>query len=70
MTNLPQAPDAIMNLVKCSCAKLNRRTGKCICKKAKLYYTTLFACSLDNDTICENQKFDDKRIVGTSDAED
>ena len=32
----------IMKLVKCNCTKSNRRTGKSIWKKAKLYCTTFF----------------------------
>ena len=60
MSNLPIAPETIMKLVKCNCIKSNRRTGKCIWKKAKLYYTTLFAFFLDNDVVCENQDINDK----------
>ena len=45
-----------MNLVKWNCTKSSWRLGQCICKEAKLYYTTLFACSLDNDAVCENQE--------------
>ena len=60
----------IMKLVKCNCTKSNRRTGKCICKKAKLYYTTFFAFLLDNDVVCKNQDINDKRIVDISHVED
>ena len=63
-------PDAIMNHFKWNCTKLIRRTEKCICKKTKLWCTTLFACLLDNDHVCENQETDDQRIVHTSDVED
>ena len=56
-------PDAIMNHFKWNCTKLIRRTEKCICKKTKLWCTTLFACLLDNDHVCENQETDDQRIV-------
>ena len=48
----------------------DRRTGKCISKKAKLYCTTFFAFSLDNDVICKNQDINDKRIVDISHVED
>ena len=70
ITDVPLAPDTIMNLVKCNCTKSSWRLGQCIFKKAKLYYTTLFVCSLDNDVVCENQEIDFKYIVDTSDAKD
>ena len=70
MPNLPPTPDAVMNLFKFNCTKSNRRTGKCICKIAKLYYASLFACSLDNDAVCENKKIDDKSIMDIIDVED
>ena len=70
MSNLPLAPGIIMKIVKRNCAKSNRRTGKCICKKAKLYYTTFFAFFLDNYIFCKNQDINGKRIVGTSHVED
>ena len=70
MTSLPPAPDTIMSLVKFNCTKSNPRIGKCICKKAKLYCPTLFACSLDNDVVYENQEIGDKRIMDTSDVDD
>ena len=66
MSNLPLAPDTVMKLIKCNCKKSNWRTRKCICKKAKLYYTTFFTFFLDNDVVCENQDINDKRIVDTS----
>ena len=65
-SNLPLAPETIMKLVKCNCTKSNMRTGKCLCKKAKLYFTTFFAFSLDNDVAPENQDINDKHIVDTS----
>ena len=37
---------------------------------AKLYCTTLFACSLYNDVVFESQEIDDKRIVNTNNVED
>ena len=42
ITDVPLAPDTIMNLVKCNCTKSSWRLGQCICKKTKLYYTALF----------------------------
>lgn len=66
MPNLPPVPDAIMKIVKCNCTKSNRRTGKCIYKKAKLYCTNLCTCSLDNHIVCEIEEINDKRIVNTS----
>ena len=60
----------IMKLVKCNCTKSNRRTGKCICKKAKLYCTTFFAFSLVNDVVWTNQDINDKGIVDMGHVED
>ena len=54
VTDLPPTPSAIMNVAKCDSANSNWRTGKCICKKAKLYCRTFFACSLNDDVACEN----------------
>ena len=56
ITDVPIAPDTIVNLVKCNCTKSSWRLGQCICKKAKLYYTTLFACSLDNYVVRKIRK--------------
>ena len=60
----------IMKLVKCNWLYKIRRTGKCICKNAKLYCTTFFAFSLDNDVFCRNQGINDKPIVDISHVED
>ena len=35
ITDVPPAPNTVMNLVKCNCKKSNRRLGKCICKKGQ-----------------------------------
>ena len=69
MSNLSLGPETIMKLFKCNCTKSNRKRGKYICKKAKLYYTTFFAFFLDNDVVCENQDINEERIVDTSHVE-
>ena len=70
MTNFPRAPAVVMNLLKCNCTKSNWGIGKCICKKAKLYSTTLFACSWDNNVVYKNQEINDKWIGDTSRVKD
>ena len=61
ISNVPLAPDTLESIW---------RLGERICKKAKLYYTALFTCSLDNDVVCKDQEIDYKRIVEISDVED
>ena len=39
-------------------------------QKNKLYCPTLFACSMDIDAVCKNQKIGDERIVIISNVED
>lgn len=58
MTTLPPAPNAIIHLVKCNCAKGNCSTRRCQCMKSDLKYTELCGCA-DGDE-CENMNVDDK----------
>ena len=67
ISNLSLESETIIKLVKCNCTKSNRRTGKCICKKAKLDCRTFFAFSLN--VVCKNQDNNDKRIVDTNHVE-
>ena len=53
MTKIPPAPDAIIYLVKCKCAKERCSTNHCQCRKAGLNCTDLCSCS-DNGELCEN----------------
>lgn len=53
MTSLPPAPEAILQLVKCGCAKDKCQTKRCQCVKAGLKCTDLCKCS-DDDEMCEN----------------
>ena len=59
-TTLSPAPEAIIQLVKCRCAKERCSTNRCQCRKAGLLCTDLCSC-LDDDDECENQqgKYDD-----------
>jgi hypothetical protein len=51
-TQLP-APEAVIQLVKCACAKSRCSTGQCRCRKAGLDCTDLCSCS-DSEDECEN----------------
>ena len=55
MTTLSPAPEAIIQLVKCRCAKVRCSTNRCHCRKAGLLCTDLCSCS-DDDNECENQQ--------------
>ena len=50
MTNLPPAPEAIIRLVRCKCAKSRWSNNRCQCQKAGLVCTDLSLCSED----CQN----------------
>ena len=54
MTTLSPAPEAIIQLVKCKCAKERCSTNRCQCRKAGLLCMDLCSCSED-DNKCENQ---------------
>ena len=51
MTNLPPAPEAIIQLVRCKCAKSRCSNNRCQCQKAGLVCTDLCLCSED----CQNE---------------
>ncbi|CAH3016307.1 unnamed protein product, partial [Porites evermanni] len=50
MTNLPPAPEATIQLVRCKCAKSRCSNNRCQCQKAGLVCTDLCLCSED----CQN----------------
>ena len=52
MTKILPAPDAIIYLVKCKCAKQRCSTNRCQCRKAGLSCTDLCNCS-DSGDFCE-----------------
>ena len=54
MTTLSPAPEAIIQLVNCKCAKERCSTNRCQSRKAELLCTDLCSCSKDDDK-CENQ---------------
>ena len=53
MTNLPPAPEAILQLVKYGCSKERCSTNRCQCCKAGLDCPDLCTCS-DNGETCDN----------------
>ena len=67
MTNLPPAPEAILQLVQCGCSKERCSTNRCQCRKAGLNCTDLCNCS-DNGETCDNDV--QKEDVLYSDEED
>ena len=72
MTTLPPAPQAIIHLVKCKCAKKRCSTNRCQCKKNRLNCTDLCGCS-DNGEQCENvldNDSDDEKYSEEDDHDD
>ena len=55
MTTLPPALEAIIQLVKCRCAKERCSTNRCQYRKLGLLCTDPRSCS-DDDHECENQQ--------------
>ena len=51
MTNLPPAPEATVQLVRCKCAESRCSNNRCQCQKAGLVCTDLCLCSED----CQNE---------------
>ena len=54
MMRLPPAPDAVLDLVKCGCAKERCSTNRCQCWKAGLKCTDLCSCIDGGDEPCDN----------------
>ena len=53
VSDLPAAPTAVMEIVKCGCGKSRCVSGSCSCKKHSLACTELCACDANVDK-CEN----------------
>lgn len=68
MTRLQPAPDAILHLAKCGCAKQKCSTNRCQCRKAGLKCTDL--CSCNEDELCDNVADSDEDNNGESGEED
>jgi hypothetical protein len=51
---MPQAPEAIIELVKCGCVKQRCSTNRCQCHNAGLSCTELCTCYDYDDDACEN----------------
>jgi len=64
MTKLPPAPEAIIQLVKCNCAKQRCSDNRCQCRKAGLKCTDLCTCS-DDDESCSNIEDEDDHLEQT-----
>ncbi|KAK3740142.1 hypothetical protein QZH41_020119 [Actinostola sp. cb2023] len=64
MTKLPPAPEAIIQLVKCNCAKQRCSNNRCQCRKAGLKCTDLCTCS-DDDESCSNIEDEDDHLEQT-----
>ena len=67
MTNLPPAPEGILQLVQCGCSKERCSTNRCQCRKAGLNYTDLCIFS-DNGETCDNDVQEEDVLY--SDVED
>ncbi|XP_014661606.1 PREDICTED: uncharacterized protein LOC106804783 [Priapulus caudatus] len=65
MTTLPPAPEAVIHLVRCSCAKTKCSSNHCKCRKAGLRCTELCSCSEGDG--CDNMPDDD---VGQDDDDE
>ena len=69
MTKLPPAPQAIIHLVKCKCAKERCSTNRCQCRKNGLNCTDLCGCS-DGGESCENVNDGEDNDSGDDNEED
>lgn len=67
MANLPPAPEAILQLVKCGCSKERCSTNRCQCRKVGVNCTELCNCSYNGET-CDNDVQEDDVLY--SDEED
>ena len=54
MIQLQPAPDAVLHLVKCTCAKEKCSTNRCQCWRAGLKCTDLCSCINGRDELCDN----------------
>lgn len=69
MTTLLPAPEAVIHLVKCGCAKDRCSTNRCQCRKAGLNCTDLCSCS-DSGGLCENSYDQDDVFDDEDDSDD
>ena len=72
MTTLPQAPEAVTQLVKCGCSKERCSTNHCQCRRAGLHCTDLCNCSDTEE--CENAReeedvLEDDEVCTADDSE-
>lgn len=69
MTTFPPAPQAIIHLVKCKCAKDRCANNRCQCRKAGLKCTDLCVCSVSGDD-CKNKSEEDSDDDDDDDYDD
>ena len=62
------APEPVLHLVKCKCAKTQYTTMQCSCKNAGLYCTDPCMCCEQDDDECDNA--DQGRILEENDDEE
>ena len=70
MTNLPPAPEAILQLVQCGCSKERCSTNRCQCRKAGLNCTDLCNCSNNGETCDNDVQEEDVLYSGEEDSSD
>ena len=68
LTKLPPAPEALIQLVKCTCTKERCSTNRCQCRKAGLNCTDLCICS--DGEACNNVCSDDDHLETDDDDDD
>ena len=70
MTEQLPAPNVVLYLVKCACAKSKCATNRCSCRKAGLNCTYVCSCSDRDDDVCENMEDEHEGVVGDCDDDD
>ena len=58
-TSLPPAPDAVLNMISCACAKSKCAAGGCSCLSVHLKCTDLCKCKNYENTLDESDNSDD-----------
>ena len=70
MTNLPPAPEAILQLEQCRCSKERCSTNRCQCCKAGLNCTDLLNCSDNGETSDNDVQEEDVLYSDEEDSSD
>lgn len=69
ITDLPPAPMAVLELVRCKCVKAKCRTARCSCRRAGVVCTEMCVCESSYD-LCENMYRDTNREADDEDEDD